>query len=759
MKMNSYTSKIVFLSTFPPTQCGIATYTQDSIKAINQISGDTIECEICEITKNGIDTHKRRLSLNPNKIQDYSDVAREINEDLSIKLVHIQHEFGLFGGEYGNYLLVFLNSIERPVVITFHSVIPNPNKELKAFVSVLTSYCKTVVVMTEASRRILIEHYTIDALLIKCVPHGTHLVAYESPREIKKRFDLQGRSILATFGLLGSGKSIETALRALPEIVKKHPNVLYLVIGKTHPNTIINNKDAYRTYLEEMVSKLNIENHVRFINEFMEIEVLLSYLKATDVYLFTSKDPNQAVSGTFAYAMSCACPIVATAIPHTKEMLTSNAGILIDIGDSSQLAAASIELLSDDKLRESMAITAFEKTRISSWLNVALKHLNIYENSMADKFEFEYAYPSIKLDHIKNMTSNIGILQFCKVSSPDKSSGYTLDDNARALIATCLHYSLFKKNSDLTYINIYLTFIERCQNMSGTFYNYIDENNNVHIKNDYVNLEDSNTRAIWALGKLISIKKDLPKTFVQRATSCLLKCSLWIKSVMSPRSIGFAIKGLFLYYSVEKDKSVVQLIENLAKNLITNYDINSQKNWEWFEEYITYANSILPEAMLYTYNVTGKESYKKIAIESFDFLLSKMFVNNHFKVISNKSWYYMNTIPHPYGEQPIDVSYTIQTLDIFYQTLQDPKYKAMLQTAFNWFLGKNHLKQIMYNPKTGGCYDGLEKENININQGAESTICYLMARIIMEKYKPLTIEKLLRRFESQEILLFKSVNN
>ncbi len=760
--MNYKIPKIVFLSTFPPTQCGIATYTQDSINAIKDVYGDTIICEICELSKNKTVISDRSWSINPDNIEDYIIAAKEINEDYAVKLVHIQHEFGLFGGEFGNYLLEFLDVIKKPVVFTFHSVIPNPSKKLKEYVNMLISYSDRQIVMTEKSKRILVEYYGVAINSIVYLPHGTHIVTYETPNKVKKRLDLANRSILSTFGLLGSGKSIETAIKALPEITKNQPDVLYLVIGKTHPNNIVANQDDYRAYLEELVQELHLQNNVRFINRYLEIEELLTYLKATDIYLFTSKDPNQAVSGTFSYAMSCACPIVATAIPHTKEVLTSNAGILVDIEDSEQFAAATIKLLSNCELRESMALTAFEKTRTSSWKNVAVKQVNIYKKCVVENFGFDYKYPPIKLNHLKNMTTNLGILQFCKVSDPDSSSGYTLDDNARALIAMCLHYRSFQKSSDLPYINTYLTFIERCQNKSGTFINYIDEHNNVHIKNDYVNLEDSNTRAVWALGTVISIKKYLPNTIVQRATICLLKCSQWLKSILSPRSIGFAIKGLFLYYSVEKDKSVIQLVENLSKNLITSYDINSKKNWKWFEDYMTYANSILPEAMLYTYKVTGNESYKKIAIESLDFLLSKMFVNNHFKVISNKGWYHKNTIPHLYGEQPIDVAYTIQTLDVFYKTFENPKYKTMMEIAFRWFLGKNHLNQIMYDPITGGCYDGLEKENVNINQGAESTICYFIARLIMEEYTVASTTELSIPLKSNRFFknrLSKTTNN
>lgn len=231
---------------------------------------------------------------------------------------------------------------------------------------------------------------------------------------------------------------------------------------------------------------------------------------------------------------------------------------------------------------------------------------------------------------------------------------------------------------------------------------------------------------------------------VNRARLSFLESLKWMQNILSPRAIGFVIKGLYLYNTATQDNKAILIIEKLSKNLITNYDVHAMKNWKWFENYLTYANSVLPEAMLYSYLVTTKESYKRVALESFDFLLSKMFVNGHFKVISNQGWYKKDTQPNKYGEQPIDVSYTIQTLDLFYKTFKDPMYKTMMQTAFNWFLGENHLNQIMYNPLTGGCYDGLEETNVNLNQGAESTICYLMGRIIMEQQKAVSSGKLIQ---------------
>ena len=736
MKAISNKSKIVFLSTFPPTQCGIATYTQDTIKGITDVFGKSIACEICELVKEPKENPTQAFTLNTNNREEYSKVAEEINNDESIKLVHIQHEFGLFGGNYGDHLLDFLNVIKKPVTFTFHTVLPNPNNELKTFVKLLLSYSNSVFVMTKRSEEILINDYNIPQDFITTIAHGTHVVVYEAPETAKAKFGIEDRKVLSTFGLLGEGKNIETGLRALRKIVEHTPNALYLIIGRTHPNLIIDGVDTYREKLEGIVNELNLHDNVRFINQYLETEELLSYLQATDIYLFTSKDPNQAVSGTFSYAMSCACPIVASKIPHTKEVLTEDSGILVDIGNEDQFAEAAITLLSDENLREEMGKNAFRKTRACSWENIAIAHINTYKKLIEDTTEIKFTYPPIELAHVKKMTTELGIIQFSKISVPDLSSGYTLDDNARALVALCMHYKLTEDKADLPYILIYLDFIERCQKPKGNFMNYVDENNREHIEqNAEVNLEDSNARGIWALGTVVSIGKILPEAITKKASKCLLNSLKWAETIQSPRSIGFATKGLYLYHSAVPNLYVAAIINKLNAKLLSNYEINATKDWKWFENYMTYGNGILPESMLFAYLVTNKPIYKKVALESLDFLISKTYKGDNFKVISNNGWYHKGSEPAEYGEQPIDVAYMIQTLNSFYNAFKTPEYKRLMKIAFNWFLGKNHLNQIMYNPVSGGGYDGLEKENVNLNQGAESTVCYLTSRLIMENLK------------------------
>ncbi|WP_316634985.1 glycosyltransferase [uncultured Flavobacterium sp.] len=736
MKTISNKSKIVFLSTFPPTQCGIATYTQDTIKGITDVYGKSITCEICELVNKPKEKPTQAYTLNTKNKEEYARIAEEINKDTAVKLVHIQHEFGLFEGNYGDHLLEFLNVIKKPVTFTFHSVIPNPNNELITFVKLLLSYGNSAFVMTNQSKEILINDYEIQESAITCVPHGTHIVVYETPMLAKEKFGFQDRIILSTFGLLGEGKNIETGLQALSKIIKKESNVLYLIIGKTHPNLIVDGVDAYRDKLESMVADLNLKDNVQFINKYLDTNELLDYLKATDIYLFTSKDPNQAVSGTFSYAMSCACPIVASKIPHTREVLTADCGFLVDIGNADQFAEATLKLISDENLRQEMGINAFRKTRASSWENVAIIHINTYKKLIENPAKIKFNYPSIQLEHIKKLTTDLGIVQFSKISVPDLDSGYTLDDNARALIAICMHYKLTRDKEDLAYILIYLDFIVRCQQPKGNFINYVDQENREHVEqNAEVNLEDSNARAIWALGAVISNANILPDTISRKAAKCFQNSLKWTENIQSPRSIGFATKGLYLYYLVAPNLYVAAIINKLNAKLLSNYEIHASGDWKWFENYLTYGNGILPESMLYAFLTTNKPIYKKVALDSLDFLMSKMFVNKNFKVISNNGWLHRDSEPQEYGEQPIDVAYTIQTLNSFYNAFHIPEYKNKMKIAFNWFLGKNHLNQIMYNPVSGGGYDGLEKENINLNQGAESTICYLTARLVMEKFK------------------------
>lgn len=726
--------EIVFMTSYPPRECGIATYTQDLKNAMEDKFGNTFSLKICALEKSHAQYNypsEVKYKLNTDVASHFSDLAIRLNADSNIALLFLEHEFGLFGGEYGDYLLKFMKKIKRTIATTFHTVLPNPNKKLRKIVRKIADYSDFLVVMTNTSKTILINEYGIAERKITIISHGTHLVAPVVSDEHNAKNLFSDRIVLSTFGLLNQGKSIETALDALPEIIKSFPNVIYLIIGKTHPEVVLREGEEYRDFLYQKIQALHLENNVRFINKYVSLGELMEYLQRTTIYLFTSKDPNQAVSGTLAYAMACGCPVIATPIPHAKELL-DGAGINYDFQNAAQLAAQTIHLLNNPSLLKEMRLNALHKINPTSWQNSAIAHLSLLDSNGKYKVNLNYELPKISLDHIKRMTTPNGFVQFSAIAIPDIESGYTLDDNARALIAITKHYQLTNSISDLELINTYLNFIIFCQQENGTFLNYVNKEGVFTANNDTENLEDANGRAIWALGEFISFIDIIDVKWIAKAKFALEKSLATISTFQSPRAIAFSIKGLYFYNNEMQSPRVNQLIISLADNLVSKYRGVSDKKWQWYEEYLTYANGILPEAMLYASLSTGSLLYESIAKNTFHFLLALTFKNDQIEVISNQGWYQKGKQVQRYGEQPIDVAYTILALQTFYQVFEDPTYKDKMKIAFDWFLGKNHLHQIIYNPITGGCCDGLEQDHVNLNQGAESTISYLLSRLAME---------------------------
>ena len=729
-------SEILFITSYPPRVCGIATYSHDLIKALDNKFSNSLSIKVCALESG--DTGYQygsevKYILKTSLSHQYEELALRINNDNCIKIVLIQHEFGFFKLQEKSFQQ-FLYKLSKPVIIVFHTVLPNPDRQLKTKVQNIADACESVVVMTNNSRQVLTDMYKIGKQKINVIAHGTHLVPHLSKEFLKHRHGLKDHKILTTFGLLSSGKSIETTLNALPAIIKTNPEVVFLIIGKTHPEVVKNEGEKYREELEAIVREKHLTGHVQFINKFLPLPDLLEYLQLTDIYLFTTNDPNQAVSGTFVYAMSCGCPIISTPIPHAKEVLTKDTGIIFDFRNSGQLTDGVNRLLNDEPLRRSISSNTLQKIVSTAWENSAVAHAKLFENISGD-ISIRFNRPVINLNHLKQMTTRTGIIQFSKINQPDISSGYTLDDNARALIGMCMYYKLTGDEKILCYIRLYLSFIELCLQPAGNFLNYLDRFDKFTDQNKEVNLDDSNGRAIWALGYLISAKDSLPEDIVSRAVSIVQKTFSHVETMYSTRAMAFTIKGLFYYQSVVKSPGTLALIQILAKRLVQMYKHESVEKWNWFEGYLTYANSILPEALLYAWLLSRETIYKDIARSSFNFLLSQTFNENGIEVISNRKWLQKGMKAGHFGEQPIDVAYTLMTLSKFYDEFMDEDYRLKMDSAFNWFLGDNRLHQIVYNPCTGGCYDGLEETHVNLNQGAESTISYLMARLTIEKYR------------------------
>jgi glycosyltransferase involved in cell wall biosynthesis len=756
--------EILFMTSYPPRECGIATYSQDLIKALNNKFGDSFSLKVCALEAGKTDNiypNEVKYTFNTHDAAKYVELAQTINDDKTIELVVIQHEFGFFHQVGEDPFLQFLYRLLKPVIIVFHTVLPKPDTVLKLKVKRIANACESVIVMTHNASQILERDYEVFPQKISVIAHGTHLVPHLNKTDLKEKYGLTGKKVLSTFGLLSSGKSIETTLDALPSIVAINPDIVFLIIGKTHPSVKKEEGEKYRNFLEQKIEDLQLKSHVKFINSYVSLPDLLEYLQMTDIYLFTSKDPHQAVSGTFSYAMSCGCPIVSTPIPHAKEVLTEDTGILIDFQNPVQLANAVNRLMGDEALIASFSVSALQQIVPTVWENSAIAHAQLlkkvvkqytgsdiptsynnipasYNTDMSkqkEKIALKYRVPAINLSHIKKMTTDVGIIQFSIINQPDLSSGYTLDDNARALVAMCMHYEWSRDEADLKAIRIYLNFIQYCQQPKGDFLNYMDSDDCFTPQNYETNLSDANGRAIWALGYLISKSALLPKDLIEMAENILDAALPQVEHIYSTRSMAFIIKGLYYCNLEKKSLEKTALIKILADRLVQMYRHEAEQDWAWYESYLTYGNSLLPEALLCAYLDTDDFTYKNIAKTTFDFLLSNTFNEQGIKVISHNGWFQKGQEIEEHGEQPIDVAYTILALSKFYNVFKEADYLVKMKTAFNWFLGKNHLHQIIYNPCTGGCYDGLEESYVNLNQGSESSVSYLMARMTFEKYR------------------------
>jgi len=646
--------------------------------------------------------------------------------------VHIQHEFGIFGESYGKNLILLLRNLKKPTIITFHTALPNPNPELKDIVSAINNHVQKIIVMTEMSKQIIINEYGIDSSKISVIPHGIHPVNFSDGANSRADLGLSKKTIISTFGLLSQGKGIEYGIEAMVEVVKKDPTAVYLIIGATHPVVLKNDGEIYRNSLIKKIRQLNLKNHVFFYDKYLAIDELLHFLDATDIYLALSQDPNQAVSGTLSYALGSGRPVVSTSFAHAKEDVTNDTGILVDFKDVNGISDALLLLIGNKELRKNMGKNAYFKTRSRTWRNIALGHMTEYIKLAPELAIEEKNLPKIKLSHINTMTDSFGIFQFAKLLVPDPLSGYTIDDNSRALLAVTKYYDIYKKKNVLHLINTYLDFIEYVQKEHGGFHNYVEFDKKIpHDQHVKMNLESAGTKGIYALS-MVASSKSLPSQFQEKAINLFEKNIHVLDHVTSPRSVAFAIKSLCAWYAVKPSDDIKNTVSKLADLLVKYFENSSSQEWKWFEEILAYSNGILPNSLIDAYKLIKKEKYLTVARESLDFLILQSFEGELCMPIGQNGWHKKGGKKQTHDQQPEEVASLVSALKAMYDITRDEKYNRRMRNAFDWFLGNNILHGVVYNQATGGCYDGLGKKEINLNQGAESTIMYLLARLEYE---------------------------
>lgn len=728
---------IVFLSSSPHKSCGIAKFTRDLKNSTQKLFESTVDFKrigmVNDSEKNS-QTSGFFLILKKNQKKDYRECARIINKNKKIKLVSIQHEFGIFGGKLGSFLLAFMENLDKPILLTFHTVIPEPGKEMLHLVKKMGKLSKVIIVMTDRSRRILMSKYRLNDKKIKIVPHGIPSFHYEeNNKKIKNELGFKNKYLLFTHGFLSRNKGIEYVIDALPGVVKKFPQTVYLLAGRTHPNVKRLEGESYRNFLLKKTKELGIEKNVRFINKFITTHDLIEYLKACDIYLSTSLDPRQAVSGTLAYALGSGRAVVSTSFAHSKEELKKCKGILVNPRDSKSYEKALLKLLRDEKKRKIMGMSCYFKTRNMTWQNVALSYGRIFSNYVPNVGK-SLILPPVVLSHLFKMTSGFGLFQFAKLAKPIEKSGYTVDDNARALAVTCMYYKRHKDKSALNFLKIYLNFLKYAQDVStGYFRNYVNSDYSFNEKrNNKESREDPTSRALYSLAKTISAY-ELPETLRSRAMK-ILKRSLDRKPEFShTRSIAFYLKALYFYSKVAGKKRFKDEIIKYARVLCGRFEKHSSKSWHWFEDFLAYSNGIIPESMLLSYRITRKKEFLEIANIAADFLIKHSFRGEICTPIGQRYWYRKGRKRSYFDQQPEEVASLVEMLKTFYLVTGEVKYKTLMINAYNWFLGNNTLNQIVCDFKTGGCYDGVGEKEVNLNQGAESTLSYLTARLIVSR--------------------------
>ncbi len=667
-----------------------------------------------------------KWEIDQNSTNDHKKLAQTINNDPEVSGIILQHEYGIFGGPEGEKILTFMEQCKKPILVTLHTTLPNPNPTMKDVTEKIVHFARVIVVLTQNSKTIIQNIYPESIGKIYVIPHGIHPTPFSDPRKFKIKLELEKHIVLSTFGLLSRGKGIEYAIRTLPEIIKKYPSIIYLILGETHPVVRRQEGEKYRLELSQLVTDLHLEKHVKFYNQYLDLPDLQDFLKATDIYISTSTNPNQAVSGTLSYALGSGLAVVSTEFTQAKELISGETGRLVPIKDTPALTSAILDLLSDKKRLKKMRLSAYEKTRPMLWSNVAKKYVDLLS---------ETTLPALNIKHLMTMTDDFGLFQFASLTTPNTDSGYTLDDNARALIVCSM---MIKQKNTIQLkklIKLYFSFIKKCQRTDGSFTNYIRFNDKTPTtQNTKEDLTETQSRALWALGEVMSNQK-LSRKMRNDAKDMFLRSLGSGLKASHLRAEAYTIKALALAQRALPDhrQELLSYITTYADSLVDALKQSSVKSWMWFERHLSYNNALLSESLIIAGDVTGKKQYVDKGLQSLKFLISKTFSTNMYRPIGQSHWYLNHKKRSKYDQQPEDPASMIMALKSAYITTKDKNYISLANTCFSWFLGNNSLNTSLYDYQSGGCYDGLHHDRVNKNQGAESLISYLISNLTVRE--------------------------
>jgi glycosyltransferase involved in cell wall biosynthesis len=732
--------RIAFVGNYLPRKCGIATFTTDLCEALANEFPDT-SCMAVPVNdiEEGYDYPARvRFELTENDLESYRRAADFLNIN-NVHMVSLQHEYGIFGGRAGGHILTLLRELRMPVVTTLHTILKNPNADQKRVMEEIGALSDRLVVMSERGAEFLKDIYSVPADKIDIIPHGIPDLPFVDPSFHKDLFGVEGKIVLLSFGLLSPNKGIENVISALPAILERHPNVVYMVLGATHPHVLREEGESYRLSLQWLARQKGVESSVIFYNQFVELEELTEFIGAADIYITPYLEPTQIVSGTLAYTLGAGKAVVSTPYWYAEEMLADERGVLVPFRNPEALAQAVNELLDNEASRHAMRKRAYMFGRQMIWPEVARRYMESFERARSERRRFapaEFAVkpldrrpaelPPLNLKHLLRMTDDTGILQHATFSIPNYREGYTTDDNARGLIvSTLLEQCGEKQAAELG--SRYLAFLwyafdSECK----CFRNFMDYQRGwIEPRGS----EDSQGRALWALGTVLNRSQIIPlhnmagRIFQQSLPSIL--------ETSSPRSWAFAILGLHEYLQrFAGDRRAYLILEELAKRLLQLYRQNSTEEWHWFEPSLTYCNATLAHAMLLSGASLGDSEMAGIGLDALAWLMSLQRADSpgrHFVPIGSNGFYPRGDERARFDQQPVEAQATVSACLEAHRMTGDKEWREQARNVFEWFLGRNDLHLPLYDPTTGGCRDGLHADRPNENQGAESTLAFLQA--------------------------------
>lgn len=751
-------TRIAFIGNYLPRECGIATFTAD---LCTELAAEYGPGRLFAIPVNdpGPDydyPEQVRLEIEQDELASYERAADFLNFNGN-DLVCLQHEYGIYGGSAGNYILTLLRKLKMPLVTTLHTVLRAPDADQRAVLEEIARLSDRLVVMSELAAELLRDVYAVPGEKIDVIPHGVPEMPFMDPNYFKDKFGTEGKSVLLTFGLLSPNKGIENVIRALPAILAKQPNVVYIVSGVTHPHIRRREGERYREELTSLAEQLGVSSQLIFNNRFVSAEELVEHVGAADIYVTPYRHEAQVVSGTLAIALGAGKAIISTPYWHAKELLADGRGVIVPFDEPESIAEAVLALLENDAERHAMRKRAYLHSRGTTWPKTARAYMATFQRARFERnlrprpaqwgelvSSAPADLPELNIAHMLNMTDDTGMLQHAIFSVPNTREGYTTDDNARALIVS----TLLDASGEFAYADEshklsrrYLAFLWLAfHSDAGRFRNFLSYGRRWR---EDIGSEDSHGRALWSLGTVLGHSQDAGlRGAAGRLFEAALPATL---TFTSPRAWAFSILGMQAYLDRFPGDRAIQGARNLLANrLLSIYEQSCTATWQWFEKSLAYSNARLSQALILAGWKSGNQKMIATGLESLEWLMAVQHQDNEqvFVPIGSNGFFAEGKEKARFDQQPVEACGTISACLETYKLTHERRWLEQAQQVFRWFLGENDLQVPLYDAATGGCRDGLHPDRVNENQGAESTLSFLMALLEMQEEKVTNVDQL-----------------